>query len=151
MLKKTVNLNMITLTYLLDYFTGAMYIASIGRNQYGYETRVTKSFEHSLSVLLGKEILGHIFSQDFDSFRQEHLADLDSGLAGDMSEEDVLDLMKDIDKHPPHMGVVYRNPHLHYLNDKPNDLLSPYRVVGESNHQAQAHGHANDSHGASHH
>lgn len=147
MSKKTVNLNIITLTYLLGYFTGAMYIATIGRNQYGYETRVTKSFEHSLSVLLGKEILGHIFSQDFDSFRQEHLADLDSGLAGDMSEEDVLDLMKDIDKHPPHLGVVYRNPHLHYLNDKPSDLLSPYKVVGETSHQS----HAQTSHGSSHH
>ena len=124
-----------------------MYIASIGRNQYGFETRVTKSFEHSLSVLLGKDILGHIFSQDFDSFRQEHLADLDSGLAGDMSEEDVLDLMKDIDKHPPHLGIVYRHPQLHYLNDKPSDLLSPYKLIGESNNQT----HGFDSHPSTHH
>ena len=48
-----------------------------------------------------------------------------------MSEEDILDLMKDDSKHPPHLGIVYRNPQHHYLNDAPNDLLTPYKIVGE--------------------
>ena len=131
---------------ILAYFSGAQFVAAIGRNQYGYETRVTKSFEHSLSILLGKEILGHTLSQDFDIFRQEHLADLDSGLAGDMNEEDVLDLMKDNSKHAPHLGICYRNPQHHYLNDKPNDLLSPYRVVGEKIEKKVANGEISNSH-----
>ena len=48
-----------------------------------------------------------------------------------MSEEDILDLMKDDSKHPPHLGIVYRNPQLHYLNDKPSDILSCYKIAGE--------------------
>jgi hypothetical protein len=123
-----------------------MYVATIGRNQYGYESRVTKSFEHSLSVLFGKEILGHIFSQDMDTFRQEHLTDLDAGLAGDMNEEDILDLMKEGDKHPPHMGIVYRHPDKHYLNDKPSDLLSCYKVVGEGETSHKSHGQGHGHH-----
>ena len=54
-----------------------------------------------------------------------------------MTEEDILDLMKDDSKHPPHLGVVYRNPQHHYLNDKPSDLLSCYKIVGEQVRQTK--------------
>jgi hypothetical protein len=96
----------------------------------GFETRASKSFEHLLSILLGREIFNHILNQDSDPFRAEELTDDGLGLAGDLSEEDVLDLHRE-KKHEPHLGIVYRHPHKHYLNDAPNDLLSPYKVVGE--------------------
>ncbi len=44
--------------------------------------------------------------------RAEELADEDQGLAGDLSEEDYLDLKREL-KHEPHMGIVYRHPHKH--------------------------------------
>ena len=77
---------------------------------------------------MGKEILTHILSQDKDMFRQEELSDEDGGLAGDLTNEDIIDLYKE-DKHEPHLGIVYKAPHKHYLNEKPNDFLSPYKVV----------------------
>merc|ERR1712032_1171768 len=43
-------------------YSGAQYVAAIGRNQFGFETRATKSFEHALSVLLGNEIMSHVFN-----------------------------------------------------------------------------------------
>ena len=58
------------------------------------------------------------------------MTDDGQGLAGDLSEEDILDLRRE-KKHEPHIGIVYRHPHKHYLNESPNDLLSPYKVVGE--------------------
>lgn len=111
-------------------FTTAQYIASLGRNQYGFETRATKSFEHAFSVLLGSEILGHILNQDSDYFRQEELEDEDGGLVGDFSEEDIVGLRKE-EGHVPHVGIVFFKPEKHYLNEKPNDFLSPYKIVGE--------------------
>lgn len=114
-----------------SFYSGAQYVASIGRNQFGFETRATKSFEHAMSVILGKDILGHILSQDNDIFRQEELGDEDKGLSGDFAEEDIIDLRKEL-KHEPHVGIVYFRPDRHYLNEKPNDLLSPYKVVGEA-------------------
>lgn len=97
-----------------------------------------------MSVLLGNEIMSHIFNADSDTFRAEQIGDDDQGLSGDLSEEDILDLYRE-KKHEPHLGVVYRNPQFHYLNDAPNDLLSPYKVVGEKlpqkTHNSGSHGH----------
>ncbi len=76
----------------IDIYSGPQYVAAIGRNQYGFETRASKSFEHLLSVLLGREIFSHILNQDSDRFRAEELTDDGLGLAGDLSEEDILDL-----------------------------------------------------------
>jgi hypothetical protein len=123
-------------------YTGPEYIGALGRNPYGYETRVGKSFEHVISVLLGGEIMTHILNQDSDIFRTEELQDEDQGLMGDFSEEDILDLHRE-KKHEPHLGIVYRHPGKHYLNEKPNDLLSPYKVVGE---KVQSHGYHNTHH-----
>lgn len=105
-------------------------VANLSRNPYGFETRAAKSFEHMLGILLGKEIMGHILSQDSDIFRQEELGDEDEGLVGDFTEEDVLHLRKQVG-HSPHVGIVFFEPDRHYLNEKPNDFLSPYKVVGE--------------------
>jgi hypothetical protein len=128
-------------------YSGAQYIAAIGRNQYGFETRAAKSFEHVLSIVLGGEILGHILSQDVDIFRAEELSDEDGGLTGDFSEEDILSLRKE-QNHTPHVGIVYFRPEMHYLNEKPNDFLSPYKVVGENIPKNNSHGH--ESHGHNH-
>jgi hypothetical protein len=84
-----------------------------------------------MSIVLGNEIMTHILSQDSDIFRAEELGDDDKGLSGDLSEEDILDIHRE-QKHAPHMGIVYRHPHRHHLNEAPNDLLSPYKVVGEN-------------------
>jgi len=111
-------------------YSSAQFIATISRNQYGFETRASKSFEHAIGVLLGKNMMSHILSQDKDVFRQEELGDEDRGLAGDFTEEDILSLKKE-ENHLPHVGIVYRRPEKHYLNAKPNDFLSPYKVVGE--------------------
>lgn len=111
-------------------YSGAQFVATIGRNHYGFETRATKSFEHVLGVLLGKEILGHILNQDSDIFRQDEIEDENEGLFGDFSEADILDLRKE-PNHIPHVGIVYLRPEKHYLNAKPNDLLSPYVIEGE--------------------
>lgn len=121
-------------------FSGAQYVASIGRNQFGFETRATKSFEHTLAVLLGSEILGHILSQDSDMFRQEELSDEDSGLAGDFTEDDIVQLRKE-PGHVPHVGIVFFHPEKHYLNEKPNDFLSPYRIEGEIANKQANHDH----------
>ena len=83
-----------------------------------------------MSVLLGNEIMTHVFNADSDNFRAEQIGDDDQGLSGDLSEEDILDLYRE-KNHEPHLGIVYRNPQHHYLNDAPNDLLSPYKIVGE--------------------
>ena len=64
------------------------------------------------------------------------MTDDGQGLAGDLSEEDILDLRRE-KKHEPHIGIVYRHPHKHYLNESPNDLLSPYKVVGD-NHTSKS-------------
>ena len=120
-------------------YSGAQYVATIGRNQYGFETRAAKSFEHGLSTVLGVEIFGHILSQDVDMFRAEELSDEDGGLTGDFSEEDILALRKE-PNHAPHVGIVFFRPEMHYLNEKPNDFLSPYKVVGE-NIPKSSHGH----------
>lgn len=111
-------------------YSGSQYVASIGRNHYGFETRAAKSFEHAMSVALGSEILTHILSLDTDFFRAEELGDEDQGLMGDFSEEDIISLRKE-ENHLPHVGIVYFRPELHYLNAKPNDYLSPYKIVGE--------------------
>lgn len=92
-----------------------------------------------MSIILGNEIMNHILSQDADVFRAEELSDDDQGLAGDLSEEDILDLHRE-KKHEPHLGIVYRHPHRHYLNEKPSDLLTPYKVAGEKV-QSSGHGH----------
>lgn len=110
------------------FYNEDQYVATIGRNQYGYETRAAKSFEHVLSIVLGKEILNHILSQDSDSFKQEEIGDEDNGLVGDFSEDDILSLRKNTG-HDPHVGVVFFRPDKHYLNEKPNDFLSPYKVA----------------------
>ena len=112
-------------------YNNNQYVATIGRNHYGFESRATKSFEHVISVLLGSDILGHILSQDSDFFRQEEIGDEDEGLAGDFSEDDIVSLRK-TPGHSPHIGVVFFQPDRHYLNEKPNDFLSPYRVEGEA-------------------
>ena len=93
-----------------------------------------------LSVVMGEEILSHILENDANPFRQEQINDFDDGLAGDLAEEDVLDLMKE-HQHGGHMGVCFRNPQYHHLNEKPNDYLSPYKVVGEvtQSHQENHH------------
>lgn len=109
-------------------YNSDQYVASIGRNPYGFETRATKSFESAIGVLLGKEILNHILSQDSDMFRQEELGDEDDGLVGDFTEDDILNLRK-TPGHAPHIGVVLFHPDKHYLNEKPNDFLSPYKVI----------------------
>lgn len=113
-------------------FSGAQFVSVIGRNHYGFESRASKSFEHALGVLLGKEILGHILEQDNDVFRQEEIADEDAGLIGDFTEEDILALRK-VPNHLPHVGIVYLRPEKHYLNEKPNDFLSPYKIENEVN------------------
>ena len=105
-------------------------IANIGRNNYGYETRTTKSFEMTLSVLLGGDLLNHILSMDSDQFRSEESQDEDAGLPGDFTEEDILDLHRE-KLHEPHLGIVYRHPHRHFLNVGPNDILSPYKLSEE--------------------
>jgi hypothetical protein len=92
--------------------------------------------------------MSHIFEQDNDLFRQEHIGDIDSGLQGDLSEEDILDLMRE-KQHEPHLGIVLRNPHLHPLNEKPNDYLSPYVVEGEVL-PATHHHHHHNSHQSHH-
>jgi hypothetical protein len=131
-------------------FTGAQYVANIGRNPFGFETRVGKSFEHVISVALGGEIMTHILNQDADMFRTEELQDEDQGLSGDFSEEDILDLYRD-KKHEPHLGIVYRHPHRHHLNEAPNDLLSPYKIVGEQLPEVKHHEHQhNPNHSHSH-
>lgn len=108
-------------------YSGAQFVAALGRNQYGFESRVSKSFEHSIGVIMGKEIMSHILQQDSDPFRQSELGDEDQGLAGDFSELDILELRKE-KNHLPHVGIVYSRPEMHYLNEKPNDYLSPYKV-----------------------
>lgn len=108
-------------------FSGAQYVANIGRNQYGYETRATRSFEHMASVVFGAEIMTHILDIDGEKFRQEEVGDEDKGLAGDFTEEDIIQLRK-VENHMPHVGIVYFRPDKHYLNEKPNDYLSPYKV-----------------------
>jgi hypothetical protein len=113
-----------------NLYSGSQYVATIGRNQTGFETRAAKTFEHVMSIVLGEEIMGHILNQDSDVFKGEELSDDDQGLAGDLSEEDALELLKD-EQHEPHLGIVYRHPQAHYLNEKPNDFLSQYKVVGE--------------------
>lgn len=84
--------------------------------------------------------MSHIFNSDSDTFRAEQIGDDDQGLSGDLSEEDILDLYRE-KKHEPHLGVVYRNPQYHYLNEAPNDLLSPYKVKGEGHQSHSHHGH----------
>ncbi len=121
-------------------FSNSQYIANIGRNQFGFETRATKSFEHAIAVILGGEILGHILSQDSDVFRQEELGDEDKGLAGDFAEDDIVQLRKN-PGHVPHVGIVFFRPEKHYLNEKPNDFLSPYKVVGEVSTEKKASSH----------
>lgn len=112
-------------------YSGPQYVATIGRNQMGFETRAAKSFEHVMSIILGNEIMNHILNQDGDIFKAEELSDDDQGLTGDLSEEDALDLLRE-SQHEPHLGIVYRHPHKHYLNEKPNDFLSQYRIEGET-------------------
>jgi hypothetical protein len=111
-------------------YSSSHLIANIGRNTYGFETRTSKSFEMTLSVVLGGDLLNHILSADSDAFRSEESQDEDAGLSGDFTEEDILDLHRE-KKHEPHMGIVYRHPHRHFLNEGPNDILSPYKVEGE--------------------
>ena len=113
-------------------------MASIGRNQYGFETRASRSFEHIISIVLGSEILGHILNQDTDMFRQEELGDEDGGLVGDFSEEDILELHK-TEAHEPHLGLVFRRPQHHFLNEGPSDLLTPYKIVNETTHSPNHH------------
>jgi len=112
-------------------YSGPQYVAAIGRNQMGFESSAAKSFEHVMSIILGNEIMSHILNQDADVFKAEELSDDDQGLSGDLSEEDALDLLKDV-KPEPHLGIVYRHPNAHYLNEKPNDFLSVYKLEGES-------------------
>lgn len=127
-------------------YSSSQYIASIGRNQFGFETRAAKSFEHVISVVLGSEILGHILSQDSDIFRQEELGDEDKGLAGDFSEDDIVQLRKP-EGHVPHVGIVFFKPERHYLNEKPNDFLSPYKLEGEVvHHHKESNSHSHHSH-----
>ena len=83
-----------------------------------------------MSVLLGGDILGHILEQDSDLYRAEELADDDDGLAGDLSEEDVADLLR-TKHHEAHLGIVFRHNDKHPLNDRPNDYLSPYKLKSE--------------------
>lgn len=111
-----------------NYYGYAQYVANIGRNHYGFETRVTKSFEHTLSAVVGDEVLNHILNMDGVQSRTEANQDESAGLAGDFAEEDIVDIYRE-EKHDPHLGIVYRHPHKHYLNDSPNDLLSPYKVL----------------------
>ncbi len=114
-------------------YSGPQYVATIGRNQMGFETRAAKTFEHVMSIILGEEIMGHILNQDSTVFKAEELSDDDGGLAGDLSEEDALELLKE-DQHESHIGIVYRHPQANYLKKKPNDFLSQYRVEGELKH-----------------
>lgn len=105
-------------------------IANIGRNHFGFETRANRSFEQVLAIVVGGDLLNHILNADADIFRTEEGQDEDAGLFGDFAEEDVVDLFRE-KKHEPHLGIVYRHPHKHHLNQAPNDLLSPYKVEGE--------------------
>ena len=111
-------------------YSGSQYVASLGRNHYGFETRAAKSFEHAMSVALGSDILTHILALDGEHMRAEEVGDEDQGLMGDFSEEDIISLRKE-ENHLPHVGIVYFRPELHYLNAKPSDYLSPYKIVGE--------------------
>ena len=120
-------------------YSTAQLIANIGRNTYGFETRANRSFEQALSVVVGGDLMNHILSADSDQFRSEEQQDEDAGLSGDFTEEDILDLYRD-KKHEPHLGIVFRHPHRHHLNDAPNDLLTPYKVSGEVLPQS-GHGH----------
>ena len=74
--------------------------------------------------------MSHVFNADSDNFRAEQIGDDDQGLSGDLSEEDILDLYRE-KNHEPHVGIIYRHPQHHYLNDAPSDLLTPYKTVGE--------------------
>lgn len=113
-----------------SYYEVPQIVANIGRNAYGYETRAGKSFEHIMSVIMGGDLLNHILESDADQYRSDEQQDEDAGLTGDFSEEDILDLHR-APKHEPHLGIVYRHPNQHYLNEAPNDLLSPYMIKGE--------------------
>ncbi len=105
-------------------------IANIGRNHFGFETRANRSFEQVMSVVVGGSLLSHILNADADIFRTEENQDEDAGLMGDFAEEDIVDLFRE-KKHEPHLGIVYRHPHRHHLNQTPSDYLSPYVVEGE--------------------
>ena len=111
-------------------FSGSQFVAFIGRNHWGYETRASKSFESAINTLMGKDIISHITNQDNDPYRVEELEDEKSGLVGDFTEEDIIELRKQ-EKHEPHLGIVFRYPEHHYLNEKPNDMLSPYKLQNE--------------------
>jgi hypothetical protein len=121
-------------------YSAAHTIANIGRNNYGFETRANNSFEMGMSVLVGGELLSHILEADSNPFRSEENQDEDAGLVGDFTEEDILDLFRET-KHEPHLGIVYRHPHKHHLNETPSDYLSPYKVVGEKTAPQKEHHH----------
>lgn len=112
-------------------YSASQLVANIGRNNWGYETRPNSSFEKTISVLIGGDLMNHILQADSNPFRSEESQDEDAGLMGDFTEEDILDLFRET-KHEPHLGIVYRRPDKHYLNVAPNDFLSPYKIVGES-------------------
>jgi hypothetical protein len=122
--------------------TSAQLIANTGRNKYGFESRGTKSFEHSLGILISKNVLSHTLEGGSNPFMSEEMIDEDAGLEADFNAEDLLNMHKE-DKHEPHVGIVFRHPHKHYLNDSPNDYLSPYKVVGETVPEP-GHHHAHD-------
>lgn len=119
--------------------SSAQLVANAGRNKYGFESRGTKSFEHAMGILISKSVFSNTLEGGKDPLIGEEIIDEDAGLESDMSEEDLLSVLKS-EMHEPHLGIVFRHPHKHHLNEAPNDFLSPYKVVGEdAQHKHNSH------------
>ena len=97
------------------------------KNKYGYATRFMSDFDLLLESALNERFVDES-TQYYDNYiKSKEIEDMEQGLNGEFSEDDIKDLIKDKSDHGT-ADLVMRYPGRVGTNDQPSDDLSIYKT-----------------------
>ena len=97
------------------------------KNKYGYNTRFMSDFDLLLEGVLNEQFVDESTAYYNDPVVAEEVADMEKGLNGEFSDEDIRNLLKDKDGHGSN-EKTFRYPARVASAYKPSDDLSIYKT-----------------------
>ena len=99
------------------------------KNQFGYQTRIMYDFDLLLEATLNERFIDESTGYYDDPIFSSEVEDVEAGLAGDMSEADILHAMRDPDDGHHSDQLCFRHPSRWPSNYEKTDALSMYKVL----------------------
>ena len=99
------------------------------KNKFGFHTRIMSDFDLLLEALLNERFIDDSSAYYDDPISQKEIEDLETGLNGDLSEQDIRHLMRDKDDGHHSSSKCARYPGRFGTNYEKSDDLSVYKVM----------------------